>query len=93
MAGLQEEEMMIYIGIDWSQNKHDIGYMDDNGKELLHQVIPHSQIGFQQFHEKCKKLGLERDDCQIGIETNYNLLVDELWSYGYSNFILIRLNL
>lgn len=80
---------MIFIGIDWSQNKHDIGYMDDNGKELLHQVITHSQIGFQQFHEKCEKLGLERDDCQIGIETSYNLLVDELWSYGYRNVYVI----
>ena len=80
---------MIFIGIDWSKTKHDIGYMDDSGRRISHQVIPHSQIGFQQFHEQCEKLGLERDTCQIGIETSYNLLVDELWSYGYDNIYVI----
>ena len=48
---------MIFIGIDWSKTKHDIGYMDDSGRRISHQVIPHSQIGFQQFHEQCEKLG------------------------------------
>lgn len=80
---------MIFIGIDWSQTKHDIGYMDDSGRRAFHQVIAHSQIGFQKFHEQCEKLGLEQDECQIGIETSYNLLVDELWSYGYSNIYVI----
>lgn len=80
---------MVFIGIDWSQDKHDIGYMDDSGRRVFHQVIPHSQIGFQKFHEQCEKLELKRDECQIGIETSYNLLVDELWSYGYGNIYVI----
>lgn len=80
---------MVFIGIDWSQDKHDIGYMDDSGRRVFHQVIPHSQIGFQQFHEQCEKLELKRDECQIGIETSYNLLVDELWSYGYGNIYVV----
>lgn len=80
---------MKFIGIDWSQTKHDIGYVHDNGRPDFHQVIAHSQIGFQQFHEKCESLGLERDECHIGIETSYSLLVDELWSYGYSNIYVI----
>lgn len=79
----------MFIGIDWSQDKHDIGYMNDSGRQELYQVIAHSQRGFQQFHEKCQALGLEKEACHIGIETSYNLLVDELWSYGYSNIYVI----
>lgn len=80
---------MIFIGIDWSQDKHDIGYIDNSGKEILHQVIGHNQAGFQVFHQRCKELGWAPNECHIGIETSYNLLVDELWSYGYEHVYVI----
>lgn len=80
---------MLHIGIDWSQDKHDIGYVNDSGRHEFHQVIAHSQRGFQQFHEQCQELGLKKEECHIGIETSYNLLVDELWSYGYGNIYVI----
>ena len=80
---------MIFIGIDWSQDKHDIGYIDNSGKEILHQVIGHNQTGFQAFHQQCKELDWAPKECHIGIETSYNLLVDELWSYGYEHVYVI----
>jgi transposase len=80
---------MLFIGIDWSQDKHDIGYLDNSGKAISQQVIDHDQRGFQGLHKRCQELGSAPNECYIGIETSYNLLVDELWSYGYEHIYVI----
>ena len=54
MAELQEERDDEIRRNRLESAKHDIGHMDDSGRRIFHQVIPHSQIGFQQFHEKCE---------------------------------------
>jgi hypothetical protein len=38
--------MKLYIGIDWSQSKHDICFLNATGVVQAQDVIEHSQIGF-----------------------------------------------
>src|ERR1700690_4331197 len=42
----QEVPMTVYIGIDWSEKKHDICYMHENGEVLRNLQILHSMDGF-----------------------------------------------
>ena len=46
--------MILYIGIDWSENKHDIVYMNESGATVLVRQIDHSQDGFEEL-DKARK--------------------------------------
>jgi len=38
--------MKVYIGIDWSENKQDVCFLDERGEVLLMEQIPHTIAGF-----------------------------------------------
>ena len=38
--------MKVYIGIDWSQNKHDLCFLNEAGAHLARLSIPHTPVGF-----------------------------------------------
>ena len=75
--------MKVYIGIDWSENKHDICFLDETGEVLLVKQIPHTIAGFRQLDQARQSLGVGRQEVIIGLETAHNLLVDYLWEQGY----------
>lgn len=81
--------MQVYIGIDWSEQKHDVVFMNEAGADLASLVIPHSPEGFAQLDEGRRKLGLQVQECQVGMETAHNLLIDYLWSQGYSRLYVL----
>ncbi len=81
--------MIVYIGIDWSKNKHDIGFMNEKGGQILHMTIPHSPEGFERFDQQRTKLGFEAEACLVGIETHHNLFLDYLQSRGYRQIYVL----
>ena len=76
--------MKVYIGIDWSQNKHDLCYLNQAGARLAQMTIAHTMEGFRRIDEIRERLGVSTENCQIGLETSHNLLIDFLWDQGYS---------
>jgi hypothetical protein len=70
LIGLQKRQggsnENIYIGIDWSQNKHNLCFLNQAGSTLDKLLIPHSQKGFWQLEETQEKLGVEVEDCLLG---------------------------
>lgn len=76
--------MQVYIGIDWSQKKHDVVFANEAGAAIQKLVIPHSLEGFQLLDEARSKLGVSPAECIIGIETAHSLLVDFLWDRDYA---------
>ncbi len=36
--------MQVYIGIDWSEKKHDVVWMNDEGAVVTQMVIEHTQV-------------------------------------------------
>ena len=82
--------MQVYIGIDWSQNKHDLCYLNQAGARLAQMTIPHTMDGFRRIDEIRKRLGVRVEDCQIGLETAHNLLVDFLWDLGYGEVFVLH---
>lgn len=75
--------MRVYIGIDWSEQKHAVCYMNEAGAVILERVIGHSPEGLLQFAEDWKALGLSGQETLIGLETAHNLLIDFLLDRGY----------
>jgi transposase len=81
--------MTVYIGIDWSSKKHDIVYLNEAGGIIAYQTIPHTPLGFEAFDDQRMKLGVEVDDCLVGIETEHNLFMDFLSSHQYRQIYVI----
>ncbi len=84
--------MQVYIGIDWSEEKHAVVFMNEAGADLAGLTIPHSLDGFVQFDGVRRKMGLAPADCLVGLETAHNLFIDYLWSQAYSQVYVLPPN-
>jgi transposase len=81
--------MHLYIGIDWSLEKHDAVFMNDAGAIVLYLPFPHSADGLAYFDAARQQLGVEPAACVVGIETAHNLLIDFLWDRAYTTIYVI----
>lgn len=81
--------MTVYIGIDWSKEKHDIAFVHTSGEVLAYLTVAASPQGYERFDEQRRKMGLGVGECLIGIETDYNLFVDYLISQGYTQLYIL----
>ncbi len=81
--------MKVYIGIDWSENKHDVCFLDEMGEVQLVQEIAHTIAGFWQLDQARQSLGVGRQEVILGLETAHNLLVDYLWEQGYEQIYVL----
>jgi len=84
--------MTVYIGIDWSQSKHDVCFLDEAGEPIGQVMLPHSPEGFARFEGHRQRIGVCPADCLVGIETAHNLILDYLWGHGYSQVYVIPPN-
>jgi transposase len=81
--------MQVYTGIDWSENKHDVVFMNQAGAEIAQLTIPHTPEGFLKLDTARVALGVAPQDCAVGLETAHNLLIDFLWSRQYDQVYVI----
>lgn len=84
--------MRVYIGIDWSESKHDVCYQHENGEVLRVLQIKHNTFGFVQLDQARQDLGVDPGECIVGLETSHNLLVDFLWERGYQKVHILPPN-
>jgi transposase len=84
--------MQVYIGIDWSEKKHDVAVQDESGRVLGSLSIPHSQAGFIQLDNLRAQLGASPQEVLLGMETAHNLLIDFLWERGYKQVYVLPPN-
>ena len=85
--------MLVYLGIDWSEQKHDLSFQNELGAEILHLRIPHSENGFLTLNQSVANLGASPAECMVGLETAHNLLIDFLWAHGYTQIYVLPPNL
>jgi len=81
--------MEVYIGIDWSENKHDVAIMNQAGKLLIQCSIEHTLEGFAQIINRSHRLGIEPENAVVGLETAHNLLMDFLWARGFAEVYVV----
>ena len=81
--------MQVYIGIDWSEKKHDAVFINEAGSILAIVVFDHSVEGFKKFESVRQDLGLTPDEVIVGLETAHNLLIDYLWAHNYTQVYVV----
>jgi transposase len=81
--------MKVYIGIDWSEDKHDICMLNEAGAILKVWQIEHTQNGFMEILAALEELAVIHEECYFGIETAYNLVVDFLSGWGYTQLYVL----
>jgi len=81
--------MQVYTGIDWSENKHDVAFMNQAGIVVAQLTIRHTPDGFLKLDAARVALGITAQDCVVGLETAHNLLIDFLWSRQYDQVYVI----
>jgi transposase len=81
--------MNVYLGIDWSQLKHDLCWMNEAGAVVAQQTVLHSADGFARLDDARHRLGVAPEACLVGIETAHSLLIDFLWARGYSQLFVL----
>jgi transposase len=77
------------MGIDWSQDKHDVAFMNAAGAIIARLTIPHQPDGFRELETTRQQLGVTATECLVGLETAHNLLLDYLWNHGYQQIYVI----
>jgi transposase len=81
--------MAVYVGIDWSEEKHDVVYLNEQGAILGQLTMSHSPEGMRNLEKTREYLGVSRDECLVGVETAHNLIIDFLWDQGYPQVYVI----
>ena len=78
----------LLVGIDWSQSHYDVAVTAPNGALLTQFQIAKTATAFSQFAEKIDQFEVPTANCQIGLETAHNILIDFLWSRQYPVYII-----
>lgn len=74
--------MRVYLGIDWSESKHEAVFLNEPGVVQARLTFPHSVDGFGQFDRLRQRLGVAASDGWVGLETAHTLRIDFLWAQG-----------
>jgi transposase len=86
---MKEVMMTVYIGIDWSEKKHDVVFLNEAGAILGQLTMAHTLDGLQNLEKTRQHLGVDRAECLIALETAHSLVIDFLWSQGYQQVYVI----
>ncbi len=84
--------MTVYIGIDWSEQKHDLCFLNEVGEVQQTLKIAHTPQGFLEMDKARERLGVKVEECVIGIETAHNILIDFLIEQGYPQLYVLPPN-
>lgn len=74
---------MIYVGIDWSEDHHDVEVLDESGGRLAVARFGSGVEGLGSFHELIAEHSDDPSQVVIGIETDRGLWVTALVATGY----------
>jgi transposase len=74
---------VIFIGIDWSEEHHQVAVQSGSGKRLKEMRIGAGVEGLSKLQETISGLAEEPSQVVIGIEANRGLLVNAMVASGY----------
>jgi len=74
---------VIFVGIDWSEQHHDVCVLDESGRVLAKARVPEGLEGVARLHAMVAEQAEEPAEVVVGIETDRGLLVGALVASGY----------
>jgi hypothetical protein len=75
---------VIFVGLDWAEDHHDICVMDEAGEVLGKRRIGDDIEGVAELHVLVGEHAEEPDDVVVGIEVDRGLIVTALLGAGYA---------
>jgi transposase len=75
---------MLYAGIDWADDHHDLVVIDETGRTLGSLRVSHTSTGLTQLHEFLAKFAPERTEMACIVETSQGLLITTLLDRGWT---------
>lgn len=79
---------MVYVGIDWSELRHDICVMDEQGAVIGKAKVPEGIAGVARLHQIVAEHADDPEQVSVGIETDRGLLVGAITEAGYRVFAI-----
>lgn len=74
---------MLYVGIDWASDHHDLAALSPEGQLLQKARVPHSAEGFEGIRDHLAKLGVPPEHIAVALEMHEGPLVLWLLDQGY----------
>jgi hypothetical protein len=74
---------MLYVGIDWASDHHDVCLTNDSAQTLAAFRITHGSEGFECLHRIINEHQSEPQQVLVALETTRGLLVHDLLRSGY----------
>ena len=78
----------LYIGIDWSEAKHDVCILNQAGAILKEFTITQTPKGQAMLEAEIASFGIETGQCLVGLETASNLVMDFLETRPYTTYVI-----
>ena len=78
----------LYIGIDWSEEKHDVCILNQEGAILKEFMIAQTLQGQAVLEREIASFGLAGEHCLVGLETANNLIMDFLETRPYTPYVI-----
>jgi len=79
---------LIFVGVDWAEDHHDVCVMDTEGTVLGTRRVADSVRGVGELHELVGAHAEEPDEVAVGIELDRGLLVSALVGAGYAVYAI-----
>jgi len=79
---------MLFVGVDWAEDHHDICLMDEQGKVIGSKRVEESLQGAAQVHALIADWADDPGQVIIGIETDRGLFVQSLLAAGYQVYAI-----
>ncbi len=74
---------MVFLGVDWAEEHHDVCLIDNEGNKLENARVPEGIEGVRRIHALVANHIAEPSELVVGIETDRGLLVGALVGAGY----------
>ena len=75
---------MIFVGIDWSEEQHEVELMGEAGQPLRSLRIAHGAEGLTRLQQTIAEFASDPSQVVVGIESDHGLLVNALVASGYA---------
>jgi transposase len=79
---------VIFVGVDWAEDHHDVCVMNLNGTVLGKRRVPDSVAGIRELHELVAEHTADDEVVVVGIEIDRGLVVTSLVAAGYEVFAI-----
>jgi transposase len=79
---------MLFVGVDWAEEHHEVCVMDEAGRVLAKRRVRHSVRGVSELYELVAEFSGEDEVVGVGIEIDRGLLVSALVGAGYEVYAI-----